>query len=472
MPQGAFSNDSAVDPTGVRVPFKVNANGELMITMAGNGLANTLFVSANTGTYTETGSISAPFKTVQAAINAAVSGTSIYIMPGNYAENVVMRDLNDIAIIGSAEANTIITNVGASHTFSWVPGATTGATVNAFQISGLTLVNTDTTGTYHGLHIDANAVTYPNVFLGDEADLNFIDVDGAGGAGKTAAFIRNAGMVFWTHGQVAGGDLYVTNCSQFAARQLEIGTLTTPTNFVAEYDGNNAYNGLGRSNITLSEQSIIYGDLQLKGQPIWQEDTTCLVVGNVTGTLTSFYASGRDYCPTLLFYGQHGLLGGAGGNFTLTFPDPQSSGSSFNFVDFSNAHVIGTVTFTKTNFVPANARGVAIIQGQAQFDTTSANGLSFNGYVAANLRGAVFNQSVLQATGAATVDRNTVSFVQTISASPTTVAISPPFPTGSTYAVAVGPSTATAFSVTAKAVNQFVLTGPASGTADITISRI
>lgn len=281
------------------------------------GLASTsiLLVDINApGQYVADGTAGRPFKSVQAAINAAAPNTTIFIKPGAYSENIVMRDLDSVSIQGSAEQNTIITNAAPGHTFSWVPDATAGAAVNSFAMSGLTVVNTDTTGTYHAMHLDANAVVYPNTFLGDEADFNFVDVDGMGGAGKTAAFFRNVGMVFWTHGQVDGGDLYVTNCSQFAARQLEVGTLTAPTNFVAEYNGNNPRNGLGRSNVTLAEQSIIYGDLQLKGHPIWQEDTTCLVVGNVTGTLTSFYAAGRDYCPTLLFYGQHGLLGMAGGS--------------------------------------------------------------------------------------------------------------------------------------------------------------
>jgi hypothetical protein len=436
----------------------------------GFGPSGALWVGKN-GSDGNPGSFAAPFLTVQAAINAAETNNSIYIMPGVYSENIVMRDIDGISLIGSAENNTVISDAVPGHTFSWVPGATSGALVNTFQVSNITFSNSDTTGAYYAVNIDANAVRYPDVFLGDECDFNIVDADGAGGAGKTAAYFRNAGMIYWTHGQVDGGDLYVTNCSQFVARQLEVGSLLLPTNFVAEYNGNNNYNGLGRSSITLAQQSIVYGDLQLKGHPIFQEDATTLVAGNVTGTLTSFYSSGRDYCPALLFYGQHGLLTG-GGNITLTFPDPQTSGSAFNFVDMSKSHVLGTMSFTKTNFLPATARGYAIISARGDFDTTTTNGISFNGYIAADMRSAEFNQSVLHATGAASIDRSVVSFVQSISASPTTVPISPPLPTGATYAVSVGPSTAVAFSVTAKAVNQFVLTGPSSGTADIAIHRI
>jgi hypothetical protein len=443
-----------------------------LISSAGAGLSSVLFVSSNTETYIETGSISAPFRTVQAAINAATAGTSIYIMPGNYSENVVMRDLNQIAIIGSSEDNTSITNASAGHTFSWVPDATTGADVDEFTMYNLTLINTDTAAGSHALHIDANAVQYPNTFCSEEFDMHIVDCEGNGDNTDITAYFRNIGKAYWTHGDVSGGNLYVTNPSEFITRQVQVGTLVAPMNFQAEYNGNNHYNGLGRSNITIAQQSVVYGDLQLLGHPIFQTDSSSLVVGNVTGTLTSFYASGRDYCPLLSLRANFGLVGGTGGNITLTFPDPQTSGSAFNYVDLSYAHIIGALTLTKTNFLPATARGIAIISGTAEFHSGAANSISANGYVALDLRGAVYLQSALQATGSATIDRDTITFVQTISASPTTVPISPPLPTGATYSVAVGPSTAVAYSVTSKAVNQFVLTGPASGTADITISRI
>jgi hypothetical protein len=91
-----------------------------------------------------------------------------------------MRDLNNIAIVGDSEINTSITNAVAGHTFSWIAGATTGTNVTECSISNLTFINTDTTGTYYSLNIDGNAVTYPNTFLYDEFDLNYIDVDGSG----------------------------------------------------------------------------------------------------------------------------------------------------------------------------------------------------------------------------------------------------------------------------------------------------
>jgi hypothetical protein len=461
-----------IDTGGAQVA--VTTTGDIAALAAGGGVASKyIYVSnASTSTLTPDGSFAAPFLTVQSAINAATANTSIYIMPGTYSENVVMRDLDGIAIIGSSEVNTIITNATAGHTFSWVPGAVTGALVNKFVMYDIELANTDTVAGAHALHIDANAVVFPDTFCSEEFDMHTVDCEGNGDETDVVAYARNVGNMYWTHGDITGGNLYVTNPSEFITRQVSVGTLLAPMNFVAEYDGNNPHNGLGRSNITISEGSVVYGDLSILGHPILQTDQGSIVLGDVTGTLTSFYASGRDYCPLLSLRADFGIVGGAGGNITLTFPDPQTSGSAFNYVDFSQAHIAGVVTLTKTNFLPATARGIAYVSGTAEFHLGTANSISANGYVALDLRGAIYLQAALQATGAASIDRDVITFVQTISASPTTVPISPPLPTGATYSVAVGPSTATAFSVTSKAVNQFVLTGPASGTADITISRI
>jgi hypothetical protein len=419
-----------------------------------------------------TGSHESPFNKLQDAINAAVASTVIHIT-GAFFENITMRDLDAISIVGDSEIDTSITNVGASHTFSWTPAAT--AVVNTFTIDRVEIYQTDTAGTYHAMHFDGNAVVYPNTFLHDEFDINFVDLTGAGSAGKTNAYFRNTGTIYWTHGQITGGDLTLLNASAFRMRQVEVGTLSAPCNLNATFDGNQPYCGLGRQDVTLSQQSIVYGNVILVGHPIYQEDTTCVVVGNITGTsLTSFNASGRDYCPMLLLYGQHGLLGGAGGNLTITFPDPQTAGASFNFLDMSRSHHLGTVTLTKTNFLPATARGYAIAYMAGDFDTTTASGLSLNGYVAADLRGGKFNQAMLVSTGAATVDRDTIRMTTaTITASPTAITISPPLPSAS-YTVSVSTSVqlAAGVAIGSKTAGGFSLIGPISGTADLLVARI
>lgn len=437
-------------------------------------LNNTSVLYVNTKNTTNgIGTILSPFNLVQTAINAATDFTTIKITTGgDHFENLVMRDLNGVAFVGDSEMNTSIVNVGNSHTFSWVAGAVSGALCNKFSLNDIEFVNTDTTGTYHALHIDGNAVVYPNTFLGTEFDINLVDIEGSGVAGQTTAYFRNTGIVHWTHGQVVGGDLEIKNVSIFRTRQLEIGTLVVPTNLVVEYNGNNPRNGLGRNDNTLAEQSIVWGNLVLLGHPIFQCDKTSIITGTTTGTLTSFYASGRDYCPTLVLYGQFGIVG-YGGNITLQFPDPQISGSAFNFVDMSYAHVLGTVSFTKTNFLPATTRGYAIITAPAQFDTSTVAGISANGFVALDLRGATFKQSVLSTSGAASIDRDVIAFNVATPTVSTSVSIVPPLPLGATYTVSACPTTAIAYGVSSKTISGFtLLLATGGGTTDVTLHRI
>jgi hypothetical protein len=253
------------------------------------------------------------------------------------------------------------------------------------------------------------------------------------------------------HSQILGGALTVINPGQFRSTSLSIGNTSDPHDFNVTYDGNLPRNGLGRNDITLAAGSAVFGNVTLNGHPIYQEDVDSVVVGTLVGAnLSTFYVSGRDYCPTILAYGQHGIVGGVGGNISLTFPDPNTSGAAFNFVDFSNGHILGKVNLVKANLLPLSARGYAVVQGQAQFDTTAASGITANGYVALDLRGAGFNSSVLSAIGNATIDRSVVAIPnQAAVTAGTTLTISPPLPAGATYVATVTPLT----TVTATAVS-------------------
>ena len=266
----------------------------------------------------------------------------------------------------------------------------------------------------------------------------------------------------------------VINPGEFRSTSMVIGNTGDPHDFNVTYDGNLPRNGLGRNDITLAAGSAVFGNVNLNGHPIYQEDVDSVIVGNLNGAnLSTFYASGRDYSPTILAYGQHGIVGQtSGGGITLTFPDPQTSGSSFNYVDFSNGHILGKVSLTKANLLPLSARGYAVVQGQAQFDTTLANGISANGYVAVDLRGANFNQSTLQATGAATIDRSVVTLTsRTATTAGNVISISPPLAAGATYTTAVTPNSNSTVWVTSKNTGNLTVTASANTTVDITVTR-
>jgi hypothetical protein len=424
--------------------------------------------------YTPTGTINAPFKTIQSALDAATANTTINIAPGTYLENIVMPDVNGICIDGGSEMNTTITNATAGHTIFWYPEAVSGATVTKFCLQNVEVTNTDTTNTYRTLHIDATRVVYPATFLGEEFDIDTVDFEGTQTQANATVYLNNVGAANMYHSQVLGGALTVINPGQFRATGIAIGNTSDPHDFNVTYDSNLPRNGLGRNDITLAAGSAVFGNVTLNGHPIYQEDVDSVVVGAVTGAnLSSFYASGRDYCPTLLFYGQHGLLGGVGGNIILTFPDPQASGSAFNFVDFSNSHLLGLITMTKANLIPATARGYAFVQGQAQFDTATAGGVTFNGYIAADLRGATYNTAALATTGAATIDRSSIVLLnQACTTAGTVLTFTPPLPATATYAVSATPLSVatTVFSTLKNAGNVKITVGSNCG-VDVVLHR-
>ena len=434
-----------------------------------------LYVDGNrTDTYTANGTINHPYKTVQAALDDATANTTISVAPGLYSENIVMPDLDGICIAGSSEMNTTIANAAPGHTFSWVPAGSVGNSVSKFCLTNLEFINTDTTGTYHTLHIDASNVTYPNTFIGEEMDIQTVDFEGSQSQANTTVYLNNVGAQFFWHSQIYGGAVTVINPGEFRSTSMVIGNTGDPHDFNATYDGNLPRNGLGRNDITLAAGSAVFGNVNLNGHPIYQEDVDSVVIGNLNGAnLSTFYASGRDYSPTILAYGQHGVVGQtSGGGITLTFPDPQTSGSSFNYVDFSNGHILGKVSLTKANLLPLSARGYAVVQGQAQFDTTLANGISANGYVAVDLRGANFNQSTLQATGAATIDRSVVTLTsRTATTAGNVISISPPLAAGATYTTAVTPNSNSTVWVTSKNTGNLTVTASANTTVDITVTR-
>ena len=433
-----------------------------------------LYVDGNrTDTYTANGTINFPYKTIQDALDDATADTTINVAPGVYSENIVMPDLNGICINGGSEMNTTIANAVTGHTFSWTPSSLVGNTISKFCLQNIELVNTDTTGTYHTLHIDATNVVYPNTFIAEEFDINTVDFEGSQSQANTTVYLNNVGAQNIYHSQVLGGAVTVINPGQFRSTGMVIGNTSDPHDFIATYDGNLPRNGLGRNDITLAAGSAVFGNVTLNGHPIYQEDVDSVIVGNLNGAnLSTFYASGRDYSPTILAYGQHGVIGGAGGSINLTFPDPNTSGASFNFVDFSNGHILGKVSLTKANLLPLSARGYAVVQGQAQFDTTVANGISANGYVALDLRGANFNQSTLQATGAATIDRSVVTLTsRTATTAGNVISISPPLAAGATYTTAVTPNSNSTVWVTSKNTGNLTVTASANTTVDITVTR-
>jgi len=130
----------------------------LMFTIFNVAAQATLYV-ATTGNDADPGTMAQPKKTIQAAINAAVGATNIYIAAGNYNENVVINK-NDIGLYGVGAATNGNTAPGtldpSSHTIITGGSAGDGIAISGAR-SNITVSNLAIVGyTSEGFYAPAN----------------------------------------------------------------------------------------------------------------------------------------------------------------------------------------------------------------------------------------------------------------------------------------------------------------------------
>ena len=481
------------------------------------------------GVFEPNGEFVTPFLTIQEALDVAKANNTITVAPGTYIEDLVIPNVDGLVIKGSSEINTVITNSSNNHTITWLPNANTGTIVNAFELKNFTVVNT--TADKKSFFINASSLLNSNTFCIDEfniTDVYFIgdmqfenvetvywkngyldgdlyannctlfnigDVDSTGNLyanncslfnirdvnfeGNTQASLQNIENIMWNNGQI-NGDLNVTNSAAFKGRNITVGTSATPKNVNLTYNASAITDSaLNRIDYTLSSDTVIFGDLNIIGHPNVYLDTTSKILGNVVGanTMTSFHDSTRDYCPILSLHGQIGLSGqlntNGSGDITLTFPDPNASGSAYNQVDLSNSIVAGTVVLNKTNNSPSGDRAIAYVTGPAQFDNGGANSITVNGYVSLDLKNSSFQQSALNTSSTGFVDRNNITYLgATAAVAGTVMTISPKLPTSATYAAIATPTANTIIHITTKTNSNFTLFGSVSGVADVLLIRV
>ena len=387
-----------------------------------------------------------------------------------------MPDINNITLWGRSEGNTIITNNGNSHTFTWIPATPAGNNVQNFNMSNISITNTAVG--YHAIHIDANNIVYPNSFFGYHGHFSKIDVTGNGSG--TAIYLRNCCNFQASDCDWIGGDTVVKNCSTGYFENIIFGN-STPNNLDFEFLATNPMSFTRRGEVSLIGGAIIKGDLILRGHPNIAIDPTVNIAGNITGIgLTSYYSTGIDYCPKVTIGGGVGDTDTPGsGAISLTLPDPQPSPStSNNFIDVREANVLGTVSISKPTSGPlADSRAYAIINARGTtFGTPTSSTLTLSGYVNADLRNALFYQDALSGDAISMVDRNRIVLpgVNTTSQI-TNMTISPAFPTGATYTMLGVAQAAVTVYATNKTTSGYVLnrTGAASATilCDIVINR-
>lgn len=376
-----------------------------------------------------------------------------YVEGDLYANNCNLFNIDDVDSIGSLNANNCTS-------FNIKDVKFEGNTHSSFE-------NTETVYWKHG-KVDGylNAVNCASFSI---TDVNF----------TSDATFEKIEKAQWNSGEV-GGDLNVTNSASFKAKNVTIGTSAIPANANFAYNASAITNSaLNRIDYTLASDTAIFGDLNIIGHPNVYLDTTSMILGNVVGanTMTSFYDSTRDYCPILSLHGQIGLSGqlntNGSGDITLTFPDPNSSGSAYNQVDLSTSIIAGTVTLNKANNSPSGDRAIAYITGPAQFDNSTSNSITVNGYASLDLKNSSYQQSSLNTSSTGFVDRTNITYIgATAAVAGTEYNITPKLPTSATYAAIATPTANTIIHINTKTNTSFKLFGSVAGVADVLLIRV
>jgi len=123
------------------------------------GLSNTLFVDAVDGDNdtAQRGSLVFKYQTIQAALDAALDGDTIFVSPGIFSEDLVWPDTQNITLKGTGKVSTSISNATAGPTLTIAPTIALGlGSLNDLAVSN--------TGANPAISIDGSAD--PAMFAG------------------------------------------------------------------------------------------------------------------------------------------------------------------------------------------------------------------------------------------------------------------------------------------------------------------
>ena len=433
------------------------------------------------------GRIDLPFLTIQAGLNAALAGDAILVAPGTYPENLVIPDIDGLAIVGENTTTTIIT-AALGRTISWVPAAGPGALVRSFNLAKLTVSNTDPLS--NTIHVDGTAVSDPNTFCGSFfCDEIAVTHSGAGIPMNMICVGRVITSLSTFTGNTGGG-VRIRNCSRFQATESSIASSVLLPSTVLDLGwdrGAGVIPGLGREGYYLSNSTFIGSNTVLSGQPIFSLGVGCTMLGTLTTALTFFAGVGVNQGPVIYLNGSNGAFvdpAGSGyvtppfagvGNVTITLP-LTTGGLPRMILDMSGGRFYGPVTLVAAgpNRQSVNAKG-------AIFYAASAGNISAGAFIDLDLRGATFAQAALAVVGSGAIDRDKVT-IQAASVAPagTAIVFAIPFPSTVTtqytpqFTPTAIPATALAVAITARTATGFTATAvgvAVAATGDFVVTR-
>lgn len=439
--------------------WKVSESGAAYVDVIGGGaaivgLGGTCYVSTagNDGTAVR-GNMALPFLTVQAALNAALSGDTVYIGPGTFTENISIPTLDVLSIIGSGIGSTVLTDaVGLTLDYT--------ATGQARQlyVARLSIVNTSG-NTALNLNANANADFARNGFTFDSVQIE---------AGTSIVAAEKGGDdITFRHCKFTGGGVFsLKNISL----SLCVGCVFTDAVTVnVSFDDSQFFTALGR--VRNDFKACIMSALKIDGHPVVILDRACWVRDFVSAI--GLTESATPLGPQITIAARIGdeLVNPASGAVQIILPPVTFA--AVNIVDFSWADFQGT-------------SGVVFINGPAVFTVKAFNstwrrkppgavqiidGAGFQFIL--DIRGASwFAQNIFAVVAAGCLARTTWNVLATPNPGGIFGIAFLPFP-DAFYAVAVEANffAAIASAVVAKAPGGIQLvTAAAGGTVDLTLT--
>ncbi len=133
--------------------------------------AKTFIVNQNTCTGAEDGSLALPFCQITSALNNAVEGDVVRVMPGTYVENISIP--RGVQVLGSGSLVTIVNGGGANNTVT-MGGADANTMLDGFTITG----GRGSAG--GGIFVNGDAVISNNTIIGNKV-IGFPGFQSSGG---------------------------------------------------------------------------------------------------------------------------------------------------------------------------------------------------------------------------------------------------------------------------------------------------
>lgn len=496
-----------VDDTGAKAIYLVTTGSG-----SSSGMRGFVYVDASAAAGGD-GSPGRPYNKLQLALNAVLANTAILMAAGTYVEDVVMPNVEGIAIHGAGRGITILQNLTNTHTFAWIRAGAVPV-VARFLMSDLTIRCNAATATNCGVMIDANAETpvaapAVNAFGMDGLFFASVDIIRSGIAAGRSAFLRRITNVEWRdcvwRGDVSiAGTIVTENLGRGTAYASVLSNLDTQwlRSSPVPSGGRNALSLLAGTAVAPTDNGTpaLQGGVILRGHPILVADVTTLLSGS-TGvpaiqgvgltTTSSAGGLGPSSAPVIQVSGTIGQSSTVAGSGAVTLPLPAfAAGFGVPVADFSQATFLvvpaAAGSFTVTSATPSVA-SQTVLMNQSRLAFLSAAGAAvanaitvgsatagINNPVILDARQAFYYaQSVFSIAANSFLDRSVWSLpVASIPVLSTAVAITPAYPQGSTYNAFVESGSLISVGISLKSTTGLTIQGSLLGGAStITLIR-